>query len=126
MQPRVEQQVLNNFLTSRNETVLHTDSRLLPRRPAARASWNYHLGTERRAATLTYHMNRLQSLPTREDYCVTLNDTQFIDERRVLREMTYFHPLYTLEAVRAQSALAGDQRRNPDAFLRSVLVLWIP
>ena len=99
----VEKQVLNNFLTSRNETVLHTDSRLLPRRPAARASWNYHLGTERKPATLTYHMNRLQSLQTPEDYCVTLNDTHSVDERRILREMTYQHPLYTLEAVRAQS-----------------------
>ena len=29
--------------TSANETVLHTDERLLPRRRAARASWNYHL-----------------------------------------------------------------------------------
>lgn len=99
----VEQQVLNGFRTSRNETVLHTDSRLLPRRPRARASWNYHLGTKRKAATLTYHMNRLQSLPTPEDYCVTLNDTQSIDDRHILREMTYFHPLYTLEALRAQA-----------------------
>jgi uncharacterized protein len=99
----LERRVLNGFRTSRNETVLHTDSRLLPRRLGARASWNYHLGTKRRAATLTYHMNRLQSLPTPEDYCVTLNDTQSVDERRILREMTYFHPLYTLEAVRAQT-----------------------
>ena len=69
----VERQVLGSFRTSRNQTVLHTDSRLLPRQPDARASWNYHLGTNRRAATLTYHMNRLQNLPTPEDYCVTLN-----------------------------------------------------
>jgi len=48
-------------------------------------------------------MNRLQSLPTPEDYCVTLNNVQSVDERRILREMTYFHPLYTLEAVRAQA-----------------------
>ena len=99
----VEKQVLNNFRTSRNETVLHTDSRFLPGRPSSRASWNYHLGTSRKAATLTYHMNRLQNLQTPEDYCVTLNDTHSVDERRILREMTYHHPLYTLEAVRAQS-----------------------
>ena len=111
----VEQQVLNSFRTSRNETVLHTDSRLLPRRPGARASWNYHLGTRRKAATLTYHMNRLQSLQTPEDYCVTLNDNQSVDERRILREMTYFHPLYTLEAVRAQarwSEISGKIRTH--------------
>ena len=99
----LERQVLGGFRTSRNETVLHTDSSLLPRRLGARASWNYHLGTKRRTAALTYHMNRLQNLPTREDYCVTLNDTQSIDERHILREMTYFHPLCTLDAMRAQA-----------------------
>ena len=76
---------------------------MLPRQPDARASWNYHLGTNRQAATLTYHMNRLQNLPTPEDYCVTLNDTESVDERRVLREMTYFHPLYNLDALHSQA-----------------------
>ena len=111
----LERRVLGNFRTSRNRTVLHTDSRLLPRRPAARASWNYHLGTSRRSATLTYHMNRLQSLPTREDYCVTLNDTASLDERHILRAMDYFHPLYTIDAVRAQarwSEISGDNRAH--------------
>ena len=111
-----ERQVLNGFRTRRNETVLHTDSGLLPRRPQARASWNYHLGTQRRAATLTYHMNRLQNLPTPEDYCVTLNDTKSVDERRILREMTYFHPLYTLEAVRAQARWAEISGQNRTHF----------
>lgn len=111
----LERQVLGSFRTSRNQTVLHTDSSLLPRRPQARASWNYHLGSGRAAATLTYHMNRLQSLPTREDYCVTLNSTHSVDERRILREMNYFHPLYTLEAVRAQSRwaeISGQSRTH--------------
>jgi len=112
----VERQVLGSFRTSRNETVLHTDSRLLPRQPDARASWNYHLGTNRQAATLTYHMNRLQNLPTPEDYCVTLNDTESVDERCILREMTYFHPLYTLDAVRAQARWEEISGRNHAHF----------
>ena len=112
----VERQVLSGFCTSRNETVLHTDSSLLPRRRGARASWNYHLGTRPRQATLTYHMNRLQSLPTQEDYCVTLNDTQSVDEGKILREMTYFHPLYTLEAVRAQARWPEISGRNRTHF----------
>jgi uncharacterized protein len=108
----VEGQVLGSFRTSRNQAVLHTDSRLLPRQPDARASWNYHLGTSRQAATLTYHMNRLQSLRTPEDYCVTLNNTQCVDERRILCQMTYFHPLYTLDAVRSQARWPEISGRN--------------
>jgi len=33
---------------------------------------------------------------------VSLNRTAAIDRTKVLREMEYFHPLYTLDAVRAQ------------------------
>ena len=47
-------------------------------------------------------MNRLQSLDTPEEYCVTLNDTGAIDPEKVLREVAYQHPLYTMDAVRAQ------------------------
>jgi predicted NAD/FAD-binding protein len=98
-----EARSLGQFRTSRNDALLHTDSRLLPRRPSARASWNYHLGAGSRPATLTYHMNRLQCLPVPEDYCVTLNDTS-VERARVVREMTYFHPLYTADAVRSQAS----------------------
>jgi predicted NAD/FAD-binding protein len=99
-----EQSTLAAFRTTKSHTVLHTDARLLPRRADARASWNYHLSgsTGRGAATLTYHMNRLQNIAAPEDYCVSLNRTAAIDRTKVLREMEYFHPLYTLDAVRAQ------------------------
>jgi predicted NAD/FAD-binding protein len=99
-----ERDILGRFATSRNEVCLHTDSSVLPRRPRARASWNYHLSPEPGAgATVTYHMNRLQSLDVPEDYCVTLNAKGAIDSARVLRREVYYHPLYTREAVRAQA-----------------------
>jgi uncharacterized protein len=98
-----ERQIMGAFRTSRNDTVLHKDGKLLPRRSSARASWNYHLSGPSNSATLTYHMNRLQGLEVSEDYCVTLNPSQSIARGKILREMTYFHPLYTLDAMRAQS-----------------------
>jgi predicted NAD/FAD-binding protein len=99
-----EREVLSGFRTSRNEVCLHTDSSLLPKRAASRASWNYLLNLEGSpGATLTYHMNRLQSLNTPEDYCVTLNANAAIDPARVVRSLVYDHPLYTREAIHAQS-----------------------
>jgi len=97
-----ERQVFSNFLTSKNETVLHTDEQLLPRRQNARASWNYQLGESGQVA-VTYHMNRLQTLNVRENYCVTLNSSAEIDPRKVIRRMVYEHPLYTRSAIRSQS-----------------------
>jgi predicted NAD/FAD-binding protein len=77
---------------------------MLPRRRDARASWNYRLGEASEAApTVSYHLNRLQSLSTTEQYCVTLNPRGQVDDRYVLRKMVYAHPLYTLDAVRAQA-----------------------
>jgi uncharacterized protein len=111
-----ERAVLSAFATSRNHTVLHTDEQLLPRRAAARASWNYHLGSDQRGASMTYDMNRLQSLPCRERYCVTLNSGGVIDKNSVLREMMYFHPLMTLEAIRAQARWQEISGRNHTHF----------
>ncbi|MGA3370971.1 MAG: FAD-dependent oxidoreductase [Terracidiphilus sp.] len=109
----VERDVLGNFRTSRNVAMLHTDSSLLPKRAAARASWNYNLGLKgSNAVTLTYHMNRLQSLKTAQDYCVTLNGEDAIDGAKVLQKIVYHHPLYTYEAIRAQDRWSEISGRN--------------
>jgi predicted NAD/FAD-binding protein len=98
-----EARVFSAFRTSRNETWLHTDTRLLPRRRAARASWNYHLGPDEGAVTLTYDMNRLQSLGAARQYCVTLHPEGLVAPETVVRRMVYHHPLYTRDALRAQA-----------------------
>ena len=111
-----ERDVLKNFTTSSNEACLHTDATLLPRRADAQASWNYNLGLNgRNAATLTYDMNRLQSLDVAERYCVTLNAGTAIDPAKMVERILYHHPLYTREAVTAQarwSEISGVNRTH--------------
>lgn len=108
-----ERAVLGNFRTSRNIATLHTDASLLPTCLPARASWNYNLGLGRGdAVAVTYSMNRLQSLNTVEDYCVTLNGEDVIDPAKVLRRIEYHHPLYTHEVVRAQDRWSEISGRN--------------
>ena len=112
-----ERDVLKNFQTSRNETVLHTDSKILPRNQKARASWNYQVNeTSLKGTTLTYHMNRLQSLAAKEDYCVSLNTNGTIDKSTVLRNLVYHHPLYTREAIRAQQQWSEISGKNHTHF----------
>jgi predicted NAD/FAD-binding protein len=111
-----ERDILKNYQTSRNQTVLHTDSKILPRNKHAQASWNYQVNEESRSATtLTYHMNRLQSLGTREDYCVSLNPNGAVDQSTVIRNLVYDHPLYTRQAIQAQkrwSEISGKNRTH--------------
>ncbi len=98
-----EREVFSRFTTTANVAWLHTDGSVLPGLGRARASWNYLLGTAAGAPpTVTYDLNRLQRLATREQYCVTLNPDQHVDERHVLRKFAYRHPLYTREATAAQ------------------------
>jgi predicted NAD/FAD-binding protein len=102
-----EREILGAIPYQRNQAVLHTDRRLLPRRPAAWASWNFHLlDRPKPASTVTYHMNRLQSLRAREEYCVTLNLTEKIDPARVIRTIEYHHPVFTREGRAAQARVA--------------------
>lgn len=103
-----ERQVLGAFRYSRNVTVLHTDTSLLPSARGARASWNYLMPschTPADAVQVSYHMNRLQRLAAPEDYVVTLNAADRIDQDRVLARMVYEHPVYTPESVAAQQRL---------------------
>jgi predicted NAD/FAD-binding protein len=98
-----EREVLGAFPYQANEAVLHTDTSLLPRRRAAWASWNYHLCEEPAGrTTLTYDMSRLQSLPARKRYLVTLNRTEAIDPDKIIRVIDYAHPVYTVAGMAAQ------------------------
>ena len=114
-----EKEVLGAFQTSRNDVALHTDENLLPEREAARASWNYLLHMDERngssPVTMTYHMNRLQPLGVKENYCVTLNATAQIRPEKVIRKFVYHHPLYTMAAIAAQkrwSEISGVKRTH--------------
>ncbi|NJL18456.1 MAG: hypothetical protein HC938_16140 [Nitrospira sp.] len=98
-----EKEVLGAIHYQENEAVLHTDTSLLPKRKLAWAAWNYHLlETQPDRAVLTYHMNKLQRLTAPSEFCVTLNHTQAINPAKILRRITYHHPVYSPEAVAAQ------------------------
>jgi predicted NAD/FAD-binding protein len=99
-----ERQVLGSIPYQTNDAVLHTDPRLLPRRRRARAGWNYHLLKQPKPlSTVTYWMNHLQRLEAEEDYCVTLNRGEAIDPARVIRRISYSHPVFTPAGVAAQA-----------------------
>lgn len=103
-----ERRTLGAFTYSRNETVLHTDDAVLPRRERARASWNYRLpgcAASAGPAVVTYDMNRLQGLRAERHYLVTLNAGR--DHDGELARMTYQHPIYTPASVAAQIDLPG-------------------
>ncbi len=113
-----EREVLGAIPYQRNEVALHTDTSVLPRRRRAWASWNFHLpaegeaGGEEERTTVTYDMNILQRLEADREFLVTLNRTDAIDPERIIRTMSYSHPVYTDGTVRAQARWEHVSGRN--------------
>ena len=99
-----EKQVLGAIKYQDNEVLLHTDASVMPTRKSAWAAWNYHLldGDQSRVA-VTYNMNILQSLDCEDQFCVTLNNSDAVDQSMVLKRLNYHHPIYTKESVSAQA-----------------------
>ena len=115
-----ERRLLGAFATTTNETVLHTDERLLPVRPSDRSSWNAFspgcgLGADRPA--VTYSLNRLQRLVDADrEYCVTLNRTDEIDPGKILAVIEDTHPRVTFASLAAQRELASLDGQRATAF----------
>jgi predicted NAD/FAD-binding protein len=101
---RAEREILGAIRYQPNVATLHRDATFLPRNRRARASWNFHVGAgDERMPTLTYWMNRLQSLPTSTPLLVTLNRHDEVDPDAVFRRIEYSHPVFDVAAVRAQA-----------------------
>lgn len=112
-----EQQILGALRYADNEVVLHTDTRLLPQRPLAWASWNYRLGgPAEQPAAVTYNMNILQGIQSTSTFCVSLNQSVQIDPDKVLARYTYAHPQYSLDGVAAQIRSEELQGANHSYF----------
>ncbi|MET4428865.1 putative NAD/FAD-binding protein [Mycolicibacterium sp. 624] len=100
-----ERAVLGAMPYSINHAQLHTDASVLPRRPRARASWNYLVAHDSDTVLVTYDVTRLMRLGGATRYLVTLGGGHRVDQSTVIAEMTYAHPLYTPESVAAQGRL---------------------
>ncbi len=98
-----EERLLSAFPYQKNDVVLHTWDKILPRQRSAWASWNYHIPQNMPdLACLTYDMNILQGIQAPVTFCVTLNYPNPIPEEHVIRRLVYHHPIFTPESVAAQ------------------------
>ena len=98
----LEQEILSSIQYTKNTAILHTDINALPKNKRAWASWNY-IQNCKNQASLTYYMNKLQSIKSSEDFCVSINNTD-IDSRKIIKTIQYAHPLYDQKSVNAKKS----------------------
>jgi predicted NAD/FAD-binding protein len=104
----LEQQILGALRYTRSKVQLHTDARIMPRNKRRWAGWNYYVdytSDGELLSSFSYYMNKLQRVSERKDYFVTVNPWGRIDERKILREYDYEHPLFDIAAIHAQPHL---------------------
>jgi predicted NAD/FAD-binding protein len=112
-----EREILGAMPYQENDTVLHTDASLLPRRRRAWAAWNAIVPRDASEhCTVSYCMNQLQSLDCAEPIVVTLNRTAQIAPQKILKRLRYHHPVYTQASVAAQQRKVEIQGANRTWF----------
>ncbi|MBX9694299.1 MAG: FAD-dependent oxidoreductase [Cyanobacteria bacterium] len=106
-----ERRLLSAFSYQTNETILHTDSTVMPHARKCWASWNYRI--DQHGSSTHYWMNSLQHVSERRDYLVTLNGEHLVDSSQILKRLRYQHPLFDLAALDAQSKLRVLNDHSP-------------
>ncbi len=112
---RDERAVLAAMRTQPNRAVLHTDASVMPRARRAWAAWNFErreVLDASRPVCLHYWINRLQPLPFARDVFVSLNPLREPAASKVIGSYDYAHPVFDVDALRAQNRLARIQGRH--------------
>ena len=90
-----EKVILEPFKYEINSTLLHTDTTVLPSNKSIWASWNYRIPiNSQEKVMVTYNMNKLQNIDSKNTYCVSLNLGSKIDQEKIIKEFKYEHPIF--------------------------------
>lgn len=110
-----EARILDKWTYTHNRVSLHTDTRLMPPKRSAWASWSYLKSNGNQPApliTMSYYMNRLQRLGTSRDYFVTLNADNVIEPSQRIKSMVFDHPCYTFDSLSTHKELDAISGKN--------------
>ena len=115
-----EKQILSNFKYRENLAVIHTDQNVMPKNERAWSSWNSYVEPNKLNKTsLTYWLNLLQNLKTKENIFLTLNPIQEIQSKKILKSVKFTHPYYDQGALDNQTNLKSLQNKKNILFCGS-------
>ena len=109
----LETELLSCFGFQPNEVILHSDDSLMPQRSAAWAAWNYLTSSDSKSQlSVSYWMNKLQSIDKSKPLFVTLNPFKRPATAKTHRVFSYDHPIFDKAAILAQERLGEIQGQN--------------
>ncbi len=111
-----ERDVLKMFKVSKNKVVLHSDNTHMPKLKTVWSSWNFITSNIHNSVNkpieVTYWMNKLQSIKSKNNYFVSLNPRNEIDPSLIYYQTSYSHPVYDSNTFKAQKSLNARQGKN--------------
>lgn len=99
----LQRELLTPFAYQPNSVRVHTDPQFMPKTRSCWASWNYR--SEATGTSTHYWMNSLQGVSMKHDYFVSLNVSDRVPAAACRRSLDYEHPLFDLDAMKAQRRL---------------------
>ena len=110
-----ENRLLGKFKYQKNIATLHTDASVMPRTKRVWSSWNYRIEEKNNQLTSStiYWMNSLQQVSEKNNYFVSINDPGTANPKKIIKTIEYTHPLFDLEAIKAQQELPGLNESGP-------------
>ncbi|HXB10887.1 MAG TPA: FAD-dependent oxidoreductase [Bacteroidia bacterium] len=116
-----EKRLLSKFHYQKNIATLHTDEAIMPKNKRVWSSWNYRVEEKngRLEASCIYWMNSLQKVSEKKNYFVSINDPGNVNKSKVIKVIDYTHPLFDVEAAKAQGELRSLNKTGPVYFCGS-------
>ncbi|EMY78743.1 NAD(P)-binding Rossmann-like domain protein [Leptospira weilii serovar Ranarum str. ICFT] len=113
----LQKELLKEFKYQKNIATLHTDDVSMPKTKLSWSSWNYRIEEKNgqiRPFTV-YWMNSLQGVSKKKNYYVSINDPGTLDRKKIIQEIEYDHPLFSVGSLKAQRRL-HDLNREGNVF----------
>ncbi len=102
---RDEEEILKEFTYINNTAYLHTDINLMPNKKHAWSSWNSISSKDLAKTCVTYWLNKLQNLETKENYFLTLNPICDIKKSKIIKKINFTHPYLNIKSFQMQKLL---------------------
>jgi len=115
-----EKKILKNFSYKKNLAIIHTDETIMPKNRKSWCSWNSAIDQNNlNQNSVTYWLNLLQNLNINKDIFLTLNPFFKIDEKKIIKKVSFTHPYYNQEALDSQKHLKSIQNKKNILFCGS-------
>ena len=111
-----EKEILKEFTYISNTAYLHTDTNLMPNKKHAWSSWNSISKKDLSQTCVTYWLNKLQNLQTKENYFLTLNPICEIKKKTIIKKINFTHPYLNIKSFEMQKKLNNLQGKKRTWF----------